>query len=209
MIFNILTNINYLIYIFCILIILLIITYLIYKIFILENDVYIINEKLNKIELEFNNPNIKTSSLNTQKKNNLFNFTDIIMNEVFNNNDTDNNTDNNICNLKSCNNNKCSINITTENKDESNIIDIDKILNNEVINNNEEKDKEQIFDLKKEIVSNDNESVISNDTQITKKKLQKLNLDKLKEKCNELNISSEGTKAQLIEKILEEINKEV
>jgi hypothetical protein len=203
MILKLLTNINYLLYIFCVLIFLLILTYLIYKLFILENDIFLINEKINKIELEFSNPDtLKSNSYNN--KNSPFNLTEIIMNEVFNNDKQENN----ICNMKSCNN-KCPINEIKE--DNSNVIDIDKILNNEIINDVEEEkiNKEQIFDLKKEILTNDNDSVISGETQITKKKLLKLNLDKLKEKCNELNISNEGTKAQLIDKILDEINKDV
>jgi hypothetical protein len=205
MILKLLTNINYLLYIFCVLIFLLILTYLIYKLFILENDIFLINEKINKIELEFSNPDtLKSNSYNNNNKNSPFNLTEIIMNEVFNNDKQENN----ICNMKSCNN-KCPINEIKE--DNSNVIDIDKILNNEIINDVEEEkiNKEQIFDLKKEILTNDNDSVISGETQITKKKLLKLNLDKLKEKCNELNISNEGTKAQLIDKILDEINKDV
>lgn len=205
MILKLLTNINYLLYIFCVLIFLLILTYLIYKLFILENDIFLINEKINKIELEFSNPDtLKSNSYNNNNKNSPFNLTEIIMNEVFNNDKQENN----ICNMKSCNN-KCPINEIKE--DNSNVIDIDKILNNEIINDVEEEKihKEQIFDLKKEILTNDNDSVISGETQITKKKLLKLNLDKLKEKCNELNISNEGTKAQLIDKILDEINKDV
>jgi len=205
MILKLLTNINYLLYIFCVLIFLLILTYLIYKLFILENDIFLINEKINKIELEFSNPDtIKSNSYNNNNKNSPFNLTEIIMNEVFNNDKQENN----ICNMKSCNN-KCPINEIKE--DNTNVIDIDKILNNEIINDVEEEkiNKEQIFDLKKEILTNDNDSVISGETQITKKKLLKLNLDKLKEKCNELNISNEGTKSQLIDKILDEINKDV
>lgn len=204
MILKLLTNINYLLYIFCVLIFLLILTYLIYKLFILENDIFLINEKINKIELEFSNPDTLKSNSFNNNKNSPFNLTEIIMNEVFNNDKQDNNT----CNIKSCNN-KCPINEIKE--DNSNVIDIDKILNNEIINDVEEEkiNKEQIFDLKKEILTNDNDSVISGETQITRKKLLKLNLDKLKEKCNELNISNEGTKAQLIDKILDEINKDV
>jgi len=61
--------------------------------------------------------------------------------------------------------------------------------------------KEPIFDLKKEVITDDKESIISSN--LTKKKLQKLNLDKLKEKCLELELNPEGTKTQLIDRILE------
>jgi len=61
--------------------------------------------------------------------------------------------------------------------------------------------KEPIFDLKKEVITDDKESIISSN--LTKKKLQKLNLDKLKKKCLELELNPEGTKSQLIDRILE------
>ena len=35
-----------------------------------------------------------------------------------------------------------------------------------------------------------------------------LNLEKLKDKCMEMKLSTEGTKAQLIDRIMEELNKE-
>ena len=53
-----LTNMNNLIQYVIMFLILLLIIYLIYKIFILETDVYIINERLSKIELQVNKPNI-------------------------------------------------------------------------------------------------------------------------------------------------------
>ena len=76
------------------------------------------------------------------------------------------------------------------------IIDIDKeeIKDDVVI--------EPIFDLKKEVIMDDKESVLSTNN-LPKKKLLKLNLDRLKEKCTELSLPTEGTKAQLIERILE------
>lgn len=67
---------------------------------------------------------------------------------------------------------------------------------------------EEIFDLKKDVINIDeNNSVVSSSN--NKKKLQKMNLDKLKEKCSELEVSIEGTKSQLIDRILNELNKEV
>jgi hypothetical protein len=199
MIFRLLTNINYLIYFFCIFVIGLLLTYLIYKLFIIENDLFIVNEKLNKIELEFNHPSnlIKGSDVNHEKQNS-FNLTEIIMNEVFNTNDKRQE--------KTCLNNKCHLNEEDDNRNNS--IDIDVDIINEVI---EEKpiEKEVIFDLKKDVITNDNESIISGGvSQNMKKKLLKLNLDKLKEKCQERNLSVEGTKAQLIDRIYDDITKE-
>ena len=195
MIFKLLGNINYIIYFFCIFIIALLLTYLIYKIFIIENDLFIVNEKINKIELEYNHPSnlIKGNNLSQEKTSN-FNLSDIIMNEVFNTNEKHSN--------KKCMNNKCSVNEPT------NVIDIDVI--NEVIDDKPSVVSEIVFDLKKDVITNDNESIISGgSSQNLKKKLLKLNLDKLKEKCQENKLSTEGTKAQLIERICEELNKEV
>ena len=178
----------------------MLLTYLIYKLFIVENDLFIVNEKIGKIELEFSNPNGNYSSVNTTnntKEN--FNLTDIIMNEVFNTSSNKN---------KQCSNGVCTM---ASKIDESSCtsastidIDIDNIIDKEVVTETEEGEKEKkvVFDLKKEIIVDDKESVISENN--TKRKLQKLNLDKLKEKCVELNLSSEGTKAQLIDKILQE-----
>jgi len=190
MIFRLLTNANYLIYFFCIFVILILLTYLIYKVFIVENDLFILNEKINRFELEFNNPNSTLGSVCAKEN---FNLSDIIMNEVFNS--------------KPCNSSgvcKMSFNKQEDVANEIDI-DIDNIIDkNDVIEVVEEKTKdENLFDLKKEIVVDDVESSVISENN-TKRKLQKLNLDKLKEKCTELNLSTEGTKAQLVNRILEE-----
>ena len=198
MLFKLLSNINYIFYFICIAFVLLILTYIIYKMFLLEADIYLLVEKINKIELEFNynNTNSKSTSCSSHNKNNCsMKLSDIIMNEVFNPYQT---------NIKK---NKDDIDKEIVNEKDVDVIDIDEIIGD--IKENEP-DNKIIFDLKKEtVLNNDNESVISSSNKITKKKLQKLNLDKLKEKCVELDISSEGTKPQLIDKILEELNKEV
>ena len=197
MIFKILANLNYIIYFFCIFVIALLLTYIVYKIFIIENDLFLVNEKINKIELEYNHPsNVIKGTPISQDKSNSFNLTEIIMNEVFNSNEKKHD--------KVCTNNKCSLN------NEPSVIDIDNIEGIEGMDVIEEKPiiPEVVFDLKKEIITNDSESIISGGTnQNLKKKLQKLNLDKLKEKCTERNLSTEGTKAQLIDRIYEDINK--
>lgn len=201
MFLKLISNINYLFYFFCITFVLLILTYIIYKIFLLEADVYMIVEKINNIELEFSGSSKSISnSCNSNSKciykskteypsTDSINISDIVMNEVFNN----------------------TINSVNEPiKKEIDVIDIDEIIGD--AKNKEETDNKIVFDLKKEIINNnnDNESVISGSTsQLTKKQLQKLNVDKLKEKCSELQVSTEGTKSQLIDRILEEINKDV
>lgn len=61
---------------------------------------------------------------------------------------------------------------------------------------------------KKPEIEHDNVSITSDmtfntDDKYTNKKLSKMNLDKLKDICIQLNLSSDGTKAQLISRILE------
>lgn len=200
MFLKLISNINYLFYFFCITFVLLILTYIIYKLFLLEADVYMIIEKINNIELEFSGSSSKSpsNSCNSNSKciykpktNDTINLSEMMMNEVFNN----------------------TMNSVIEPvKKEVDIIDIDEIIGD--IKDNEkdtvETESKVIFDLKKEIINNDTESVVSSSTnQLTKKQLQKLNVDKLKEKCNELELSTEGTKSQLIDRILEEMNKDV
>lgn len=159
---------NFLYYLLALFII-LILLYVIYKIFILENDVYILNDRINKIEMEYgtnSSPQVPHSNVIYTQNSHDMDMSEMIMNEIFNNND---------------------------------IIDIDKIEQPQEV---DEVIAEPIFDLKKEVISDDKESIISSNT-LTKKKLLKWNLDKLKEKCNELELSTDGTKAQLIERILE------
>lgn len=156
MIAKLLFNINNLFYYLFMLFLLCVIIYLVYKLFILENDVYIINEKLFNIECSQNNHCV------LPKKNEGIDMNEIIMTQIFD--------DEPVINV------------------DSDIIEIEEI-------------KEPIFDLKKEVITDDKESIISSN--LTKKKLQKLNLDKLKEKCLELELNPEGTKSQLIDRILE------
>lgn len=167
-----LTNMNNLIQYIIMFLILLLIIYLIYKIFIVETDVYILNERLSKIELQFNKPiSIEKTTLNKEEINIANNF----MNEIFSNND-----------------------------EEPSSIDIDEIIKND----DNPPVKEEIFDLKKDVITTeDNQSIISSSN--NKKRLQKLNLEKLKEKCQELGLSQEGTKANLIDRIMDETNKDV
>lgn len=176
-----LTNMNNLIQYIIMFLILLLIIYLIYKIFIVENDVYILNERLSKIELQINNSS-HTIIENSELDNNDIEMANVFMKEVFTNP-------------------TCKNKISEE--EEPSTIDIDEIIKEDI-----PESKEELFDLKKDIITTeDNTSIISSSN--NKKKLQKLNLDKLKEKCQEMGLSQEGTKANLIEKILDENNKGV
>jgi hypothetical protein len=153
--------------------ILLLIIYLIYKIFILETDVYILNERLSKIELQLNKPiSIEKNNYSNEEINVASNF----MNEIFSN----------------------------QEEEEPSSIDIDEIIKKD----DNPPVKEEVFDLKKDVMNtDDNQSIISSSN--NRKKLQKLNLEKLKEKCQELELSNEGTKANLIDRIMDEMNKDV
>ena len=170
MITKLLFNINNLFYYLFMALIVSIILYLIYKIFILENDVYILHEKFYKLECNGEQCPIPKNKITNEE----MNMNEIIMSQIFD--DEDN---------------------------EEPIInkDID-IINIEDLLPEKEMASEPIFDLKKETVMDDKESIMSSNN-LTKKKLSKLNLDKLKEKCVELELNTEGTKAQLIDRILE------
>lgn len=169
-----LTNMNNLIQYIIMFLILLLIIYLIYKLFIVENDIYIINERLSRFELQTNEPMNVEKNYERKKEEEL---AETFMNEIF---------------------------VSDEKEDEPSAIDIDEIIKSE-----EKSKKEEIFDLKKDVLTTeDNLSVVSSSN--NKKKLQKLNLDKLKEKCQELGLSQEGTKANLIDRILDDnTNKDV
>lgn len=170
MITKLLFNINNLFYYLLMALIVTVILYLIYKIFILENDVYILHEKFYKLECNGQQCPISKNKITNEE----MNMNEIIMSQIFD--DEDN---------------------------EEPIInkDID-IINIEDLLPEKEMISEPIFDLKKETVMDDKESIMSSNN-LTKKKLSKLNLDKLKEKCVELELNTEGTKAQLIDRILE------
>ena len=171
---NLSTLINYIV----LFVILLILTYVIYKIFIIENDVYIINEKINHIEMDITS--IPPSNKEYPNKE-MFEMADFTMNKCFNE----------------------ELMPTSIDIDNEKIEDFTEIIN-------QEPPKSEIFDLKKEVIKVEDEtSSIVSTNNINKKKLLKLNLEKLKEKCVELKLSSDGTKAQLIDRIMEELNKEI
>ena len=173
MISKLLFNINNLFYYLLLALIVTVLLYLIYKFFILENDVYILNEKIYKLECNGGQCPISKNKISNEE----MNMNEIIMSQIFNNDDDENEEE------------------TIINKD-IDIINIEDLLPEK------EMTSEAIFDLKKETVMDDKESIISSNN-LTKKKLSKLNLDKLKEKCIELELNTEGTKAQLIDRIFE------
>lgn len=196
MIYKLLLNFNNFVFYFIALFVVCLLIYVIYKTFILENELFIIQDKLSKIEIEYCGGNSSCSTSNDCKR--------VIKN-------TPMNKDEGLPNYDISLNEIIMNNIFADNQKEQNpimaevvdIIDIDKIItkDNEPVDvSTTEPVKEPIFDLKKEVLADDKESVVSVSN---KKKLLKFNLDKLKDKCTEYNLSTEGTKAQLIERIVE------
>jgi len=182
MILKILSNMNNLINYVVIFIVLLLVTYAIYKIIIIEGDIYMISERLNRIEMDYVSKE-EQPTINTMINNDDFNVADILMNEIFTQKSP-------VCK-----------------KEEVSSIDLDNIISNQETNEVRPTDelKEEIFDLKKEVIADDRESIVSGSVVMTKKKLQKMSVDKLKEKCVEMDLSQEGTKAQMIDRIIENV----
>jgi len=170
--------------------------FLSYKYLYLEQSIYLITNKLNKLEIEYNNPNIYSNQSNS----NIMKTAEIIMNEIF----TD---DSNSCTIKSnvCNTNDITnTNITNDtNTNDTNTNDIKSSVI-QPIHTDDIQIVNEIFDLKKDI--DDKESIISGTTGgggiATKKALMKLSIDKLKAKCEDRKISTEGTKNQLADRII-------
>ena len=180
MILKILSNMNNLINYVVIFIVLLLVTYAIYKIIIIEGDIYMISERLNRIEMDYVSKE-EQPTINTMINNDDFNVADILMKEIFTQKTS-------VCK-----------------KEDVSSIDLDNIISSQDTNEMRpsEELKEEIFDLKKEVIADDRESIVSSSVATTKKKLQKMSVDKLKEKCGEMDLSQEGTKAQMIDRIIE------
>ncbi len=199
MISKILLNVNNIINYFVIFIVLLLVTYAIYKIIVIEGELYMINERINRVEMECITKENK-HPLEDLINNDDYNVANIIMNEIFTQTPQPpiiEKTTTKVC----------------KKVEPPTSIDLDNIITHPDVNDNQDvrstQDlKDEIFDLKKDVIADDRESIVSSSVVATKKRLQKMNLDKLKEKCVELGISSEGTKAQIIERILEDGIKE-
>jgi hypothetical protein len=166
--------------------------FLSYKYLYLEQSIYLITNKLNKLEIEYNNPNIYSNQSNS----NIMKTAEIIMNEIF----TD---DSNSCTIKS-NDTIINDNSDITNTNDTNDTNTDKNSVIQPIHTDDIQIVNEIFDLKKDI--DDKESIISGTTGgggiATKKALMKLSIDKLKAKCEDRKISTEGTKNQLADRII-------
>ena len=192
-VFKLFTINNILFYVSYIILVLLLL-FLSYKYLYLEQSNYVISSRLNKLELELNGgmsnskpiTNIPTDEYYKDK----YSSANEMMNQIYGDY-------NEKCDL----NGKCSI---SKYDDDSNLCDNNNEIEITVISHEKSVKPKEIFDLKKEVID-DNVSVISSNvasSTVTKKSLTKLSVDKLKAKCDELKISNEGTKNQLIERII-------
>lgn len=182
----------------------IILLFLIYKYLYLEQAVYLLNNKLERFENELSNSNhsfIQNSNSNENLKasSNIIKDAEFIMNEIFN-------IDASSC----CPNprreekiNKIEpieeiVPVIEEpiTKKNNNLFDLKRKTENDKENDNEKETEKEI---------NDKESVVSNIVgggHMVKKNLMKLTIDKLKEKCEERKLSTEGTKNQLADRII-------
>jgi len=226
MIFEILKNPIYT-YLFVLTLVIFLVIFIWRKLTILESNFYILEKRVNIIK-ENNrlSNNVKTSGgssmscdLSSKEKCVFSNMTEksiersnMVMNEIFGNTE------------RNCN--KEDVTITFDTSKIIDDMDITKIIDDveenydvdeeDNVKNNEEKDimikpiiEDQVLYNKKEEncdfenTSNTSEFIFNADEKYTQKKLSKLNLDKLKVICEKMNISTEGTKSQLISRILE------
>jgi hypothetical protein len=175
-----------------------------YKYLYLEQSVYLLTNKVNKLEIEFNNPSIYSNSNGNSISagNSALESAEIIMNEIFNDN---------YCSTNSCvyippvaTTSSTSVSIPSQSQSQPQPqLPIIPAKNEEILPDTVQIVNE-IFDLKKE-VNDDKESIISSNIgggHATKKALMKLSIDKLKTKCEERKLSTEGTKNQLADKII-------
>ena len=192
LVFKLFTLNNVLFY-FTYFIMIIFILFLSYKYLYLEQSIYLMSNKLNKLEIELNNP---TVCKNINKVNANIKNADIIMNEIFNPVNTTNSNSNPISSTKPISSIKPILNQIPAEEiipvKEDNISDGEEIVN-------------EIFDLKKDITFDDKESSTSNimgGGHNMKKTLMKLSIDKLKTKCEERKLSTDGTKNQLADRII-------
>lgn len=102
--------------------------------------------------------------------------------------------------------NKC-INIEPIEEDKCVITELEN-LDTEPVENTDTNTENNDLPIANHIITSENaevESVLSEDnSKYTKKSLSRMNIDKIRDICNSMNISSEGTKNVLIDKILQQ-----
>ena len=198
-IFKFLSLNNIVFYSTCVIMFIFII-FMAYKYIYLEQSVYLLANKVNKLEIELNNPSIDNNYEKfNNKSNSALESAEIIMNEIFN--DGFCSTSGTCSFIPPSSINTTPTNVPVSNSTTSNT---PNTTTKEDIQENNVQIVNEIFDLKKE-VNDDKESIISSNVgggHATKKALMKLSIDKLKAKCEERKLSTEGTKNQLADKII-------
>jgi len=197
-------NLNNIVFYFTYAIMFIFLFFMAYKYLYLEQSVYLLTNKVNKLEIEFNNPSIYSNSNGNSISagNSALESAEIIMNEIFNDN---------YCSTNSCvyippvaTTSSTSVSIPSQSQSQSQPqLPIIPAKNEEILHDTVQIVNE-IFDLKKE-TNDDKESIISANIgggHATKKALMKLSIDKLKAKCEERKLSIEGTKNQLADRII-------
>ena len=198
-IFKFLSLNNIVFYSTCVIMFIFII-FMAYKYIYLEQSVYLLANKVNKLEIELNNPSIDNNYEKfNNKSNSALESAEIIMNEIFN--DGFCSTSGTCSFIPPSSINTTPTNVPVSNSTTSNT---PNTTTKEDIQENNVQIVNEIFDLKKE-VNDDKESIISSNVgggHAAKKALMKLSIDKLKAKCEERKLSTEGTKNQLADKII-------
>lgn len=180
----------------------IIILFLIYKYIYLEQAVYLITNKLDRLESELLNSSSSSKSCSysqspSNQNSNMMKNAEFIMNEIFN--------------MDSSSGSCCPHPPQKEVKKQPEPVEeiVPVIEEPVVVANNlfdlkrTSNEKEVIDDKKKD--DDDKGSTISNIVgggHAIKKNLMKLSIDKLKTKCEERNLPTEGTKNQLADRII-------
>ena len=165
------------IYLLILAIFVLVCSYFWRKVWNMEINSKIMERKISNLKKENSELQYMLSNM-SEKEESFIQDADNIMNTIFAVDVTDTHAP------QVCNGDKCSIEEISEKSEE-----------------NTEVKEDIVADITKEI---EHESVISEQIpgEYTRKKLSKMNLDKIKEICNSLNLPVEGTKNILIERIL-------
>jgi hypothetical protein len=206
MIFEILTNPIYT-YLFILTLVIFLVIFIWRKLTILESNFYILEKRVNLIKETIRPVNIASSNNNeifsnvTEKK---IERSNMVMNEIFGNIS------------KKCNKKEEDIKISFDIDEIPDAIDIEKMISEEDTDTTIVEEVDEVKEVQDPISYNnveetgdfDNKSSVSefifnSDEKYTQKKLSKLNMEKLKNICEKMNISSEGNKNQLIARILE------
>jgi len=206
-----LISLNNILFYFVYFVMIVFVLFLSYKYLYLEQSIYLMSNKLNKLEIELNNPSLCSNTINNKKINDTIKNADIVMNEIFNSENSANilKSSSAVCSISGiCNNISNSHSNSPSNNSSSNsssISSLSQVQAEEIVPVTEDENiVNEIFDLKKD--NDDKESSISNNIvgggHSVKKTLMKLSIDKLKAKCEERKLSTEGTKNQLADRII-------